>query len=132
MFVDQSGFYLLPSVVVRTYAPVGQRHPSSTRSSRARSPLGHERYNPGGKAADARAGESFQGRGRGLLASRSTPSARYLASSADRLGRGSPIHRSKAVKKEFMKGGAAERIRLEELPGYAPDLTTLTKVSGST
>jgi hypothetical protein len=24
LFVDQSGFYLLPTVVVRTYAPVGQ------------------------------------------------------------------------------------------------------------
>src|SRR4051812_48889537 len=34
---------------------------------------------------------------------------------------GSPIHRSKAVKK-FLKGGAAERIRLEQLPGYAPEL----------
>jgi transposase len=34
---------------------------------------------------------------------------------------GSPIHRSKAVK-EFLEGGAAERIRLEQLPAYAPEL----------
>lgn len=34
---------------------------------------------------------------------------------------GSPIHRSKVVK-EFLRDGAAERIRLEQLPGYAPDL----------
>lgn len=34
---------------------------------------------------------------------------------------GSPIHRSKALK-EFLKGEAAERLGLEQLPGYAPDL----------
>jgi transposase len=34
---------------------------------------------------------------------------------------GSPIHRGGAVK-EFLAGGAASRVRLEQLPGYAPDL----------
>ena len=34
---------------------------------------------------------------------------------------GSPIHRSRAVK-DFLADGAAARIRLEQLPGYAPDL----------
>lgn len=34
---------------------------------------------------------------------------------------GSRIHRSREVK-EFLKGGAASRIQLEQLPGYAPDL----------
>jgi transposase len=34
---------------------------------------------------------------------------------------GSPIHRSRAVK-EFLKSGASSRVRLEQLPGYAPDL----------
>lgn len=34
---------------------------------------------------------------------------------------GSPIHRSRAVK-DFLADGAAGRIRLEQLPGYAPDL----------
>lgn len=34
---------------------------------------------------------------------------------------GSPIHRAKAVK-EFLAAGAAARIQLEQLPGYAPDL----------
>ena len=33
----------------------------------------------------------------------------------------SPIHRSKAVK-EFLAEGAAERLQLERLPGYAPEL----------
>jgi transposase len=34
---------------------------------------------------------------------------------------GSPIHRGQAVK-EFLAGGAASRVRLEQLPGYTPDL----------
>lgn len=34
---------------------------------------------------------------------------------------GSPIHRGKAVK-AFLSRGAAQRIHLEQLPGYAPEL----------
>lgn len=34
---------------------------------------------------------------------------------------GSPIHRTKALK-EFLKDGAAARVRLEQLPSYAPEL----------
>jgi transposase len=34
---------------------------------------------------------------------------------------GSPIHRSRAVK-DFLASGAASRVQLEQLPGYAPDL----------
>jgi len=34
---------------------------------------------------------------------------------------GAPIHRSQAIK-TFLAAGAAERIWLERLPGYAPDL----------
>lgn len=34
---------------------------------------------------------------------------------------GASIHRSEAVKR-FLEDGAAGRIRLEQLPGYAPDL----------
>jgi transposase len=34
---------------------------------------------------------------------------------------GAPIHRGQPVQ-EFLAGGGAERIRLEPLPGYAPDL----------
>jgi transposase len=34
---------------------------------------------------------------------------------------GSPIHRAQPVK-DFLANGGAERIRLERLPGYAPDL----------
>ena len=34
---------------------------------------------------------------------------------------GSPIHRGQAIK-DFLKRGAAKRLHLERLPGYAPDL----------
>ena len=34
---------------------------------------------------------------------------------------GAPIHRSRAVK-EWLSQGAAQRIQLEQLPGYAPEL----------
>jgi transposase len=34
---------------------------------------------------------------------------------------GSPIHRGQEVK-DFLKRGAARRLQLEQLPGYAPDL----------
>jgi len=34
---------------------------------------------------------------------------------------GSPIHRSRAIK-DFLSDGGAERIWLERLPAYAPDL----------
>ena len=34
---------------------------------------------------------------------------------------GAPIHRCRAVK-EYLAQGAARRLRLEQLPGYAPEL----------
>jgi DDE superfamily endonuclease len=34
---------------------------------------------------------------------------------------GAPIHRGRPIK-EFLSQGAAKRLRLEQLPGYAPDL----------
>lgn len=42
---------------------------------------------------------------------------------------GSPIHHAKFVK-EFLADGAAARVQLEQLPGYAPQLT-LTREFGS-
>jgi hypothetical protein len=44
---------------------------------------------------------------------------------------GSPIHRGQALK-EFLADGAASRVRLEQLPGNAPDLKAPTKESGNT
>lgn len=44
---------------------------------------------------------------------------------------GSPIHRGKAVK-EFLASGAARRLQLERLPGYAPELNPDEGISKST
>lgn len=37
---------------------------------------------------------------------------------------GAPIHRSQAIK-DFLASGAAARLRLERLPGYAPELNPI-------
>jgi hypothetical protein len=44
---------------------------------------------------------------------------------------GSPIHRGGAVK-DFLAGGAASRLQLEQLPFSTLQISTLTKGSGST
>ena len=38
------------------------------------------------------------------------------------LGDGAPIHRGQPIK-DVLRRGAATRLHLEQLPGYAPDLT---------
>jgi transposase len=35
---------------------------------------------------------------------------------------GSPIHRGRVVKEFVAQGAVADRVQLEQLPGYAPDL----------
>jgi transposase len=116
VFVDQSGFYLLPAVV-RTYAPVGQT--PVLREELSRDHL------------SAMSGITLEGR---LLmmeqerAFKGEDVVRFLRHALRKIpGKllviwdGSPIHRSRVVK-EFLKGGAACRLKLEQLPGYAPEL----------
>ena len=116
MFVDQSGFYLLPTVV-RTYAPVGQ------------TPILHEKLTH--DHLSAMSGITLEGKLLMLDQERAFKGGDVVRFLKHVLGQipgkllivwdGSPIHRSKAVK-AFLEGGAAERIRLEQLPGYAPEL----------
>jgi transposase len=47
--------------------------------------------------------------------------ARHVTGKLLVLWEGAPIHRSRAVK-EYLSNGAAHRIQLEQLPGYAPEL----------
>jgi transposase len=116
LFADQSGFYLLPAVV-RTYAPVGQ------------TPILHEQLSrdhlsvmsgitPEGKLLMMEQERAFKGE----------DVVRFLKHALHQIpGKllviwdGSPIHRSKVVK-EFLQEGAATRLKLEQLPGYAPEL----------
>lgn len=116
LFVDQAGFYLLPTVV-RTYAPVGQTPILNEH-------LSHDHLS-------VMSGITLEG---SLLmieqdrAFKGPDAVRFLKHALSQIpGKllviwdGSPIHRSKAVK-EFLAQGAASRVRLEQLPAYAPEL----------
>ncbi|HVI79870.1 MAG TPA: IS630 family transposase [Candidatus Acidoferrum sp.] len=117
MFVDQSGFYLLPTVV-RTYAPVGQ------------TPILHEKLTR--DHLSAMSGITLEGKLLMLEQERAFNGKDVVHFLKHALGQipgkllivwdGSSIHRSKAVKEFLEGGGASERIRLEQLPGYAPEL----------
>jgi transposase len=115
-FADQSGFYLLPGVV-RTYAPVGKTPILEENLTRdhlsAMSAITLE-----GKLYMIEQDRAFKGE----------DAVRFLKHLMHQIpGKllviwdGSPIHRGRAVK-DFLGSGAARRVQLEQLPGYAPDL----------
>jgi transposase len=115
VFVDESGFYLLPGVV-KTYAPKGQ-----TPILRAKLTRDHLSVMGGmtslGKVYTLVRQESLNGlHGIEFL--------RHLLRVAGRrvlvIWDGSPIHRRVAVK-EFVSGTGG-KMWLEAIPGYAPDL----------
>jgi transposase len=115
VFVDESGFYLLPGVV-RTYAPEAQtpvlRH---TQTRDHLSVMGG--MTPDGKVYTLARQESLNG----LHAVEFL--AHLLRVAGGRLlvvWDGSPIHRRAAVR-DFV-AGTRGKVRLEALPGYAPDL----------
>lgn len=116
VFVDQSGFYLLPAVV-RTYAPVGKRPILRAKLTRDHlSAMGG--ITPEGKLYMMVQEEAYKSPDvvdylKHLL--------RQIVGKLLVIWDGAPIHRSQVVK-DFLAGGAAERIHLEQLPGYAPDL----------
>ena len=116
MFADQSGFYLLP-MVVRTYAPVGKTPVLKEKLTRdhlsAMSAITLE-----GKLYMTFQERAFKGE----------DAVRFLKHLMHQIpGKllvvwdGSPIHRGGAVK-DFLASGAASRLQLEHLPGYAPEL----------
>jgi len=116
LFVDQSGFYLLPTVV-RTYAPVGQ------------TPILHEQLSrdhlsvmsgitPDGKLLMIEQERAFKGED---VVRFLKHALRQIPGKLLVVWDGSPIHRAKVVK-EFLKSGAASQLQLEQLPGYAPEL----------
>lgn len=116
MFADQSGFYLLPAVV-RTYAPIGQTPVLQEQATRdhlsVMSAISME-----GKLLMMEQDRAFKGEDvvRFLKHALSEIPGKLLI-----IWDGSQIHRSREVK-EFLQSGAASRIQLEQLPGYAPDL----------
>jgi transposase len=116
VFIDESGFYLLPEVV-RTYAPKASRPVMKKWQSRdhlsvmgALTAQGHiytlVRQEPlNGLDTVTFLGHLQQMAGRRLLV----------------VWDNSPIHRRKEVK-EFLAAGGARSIHLEPLPTYAPEL----------
>ncbi len=116
VFVDESGFYLLPARV-RTYAPRGQ-----TPTVRVFETHDH---------LSAMSAITAQGwlftmvRDDSLTGLESVRFLKHLLTHLDRkllvIWDGSPIHRGKEVK-AYLADGAAQHIHLEPLPPYAPDL----------
>jgi len=113
---DQSGFYLLPHQV-RTWARCSQTPLLRVRLTRDhRSAIG----------ALSRDGRLFLQTRSGAY--HSTEVVEFLRVLLRKIpGKllliwdGAPIHRGQPIK-DFLARGAAKRIHLEQLPGYAPDL----------
>ena len=116
MFIDEAGFYLLPALV-RTYAPIGQtpllRVPLTRDHLAAISAI-----TPDGALYLMIQRDSFDGPAivrflKHLL--------RHIPGKLLIIWDGLSAHRGPAVR-EFLAQGGTERIHLELLPGYAPDL----------
>jgi transposase len=116
VWVDQSGFYLLP-MAVRTWAPCGQ-------TPLLRVPLTHDHLSAiGGITSQGRLFLQTQER-----AYHAEDVVRFLRLLLRKItGKllviwdGAPIHRGQPIK-DFLRHGAAKRLHLEPLPGSAPDL----------
>lgn len=116
LFVDESGFYLLPSVV-KTYAPRGLTPLLVEWQSRDHLSV-MAAMTPEGKVYSLVRQEPLNGLHTIAFLTH------LLRLAGERLlviWDGSPIHRSAEVK-EFLSEGAARKIHLEPLPFYAPDL----------
>jgi transposase len=116
LFIDESGFYPLPSVV-RTYAPIG--HTPILREWWTRDHLSAiSAISPEGRLY-------FHSQDCALNSADVVAFLEHLLREVP--GRiliiwdGSPIHRSHLIQ-EFLANGAAQRLHLERLPAYAPEL----------
>ena len=116
LLIDESGFSPLPSVV-RTYAPVGQtpilrewwtRDHLSAIS--ALSPEGKLYFHSQDHAINSEDVVAFL-----------EPLLREVPGRMVILWDGAPIHRRHTIQ-EFLTNGAAQRLHLERLPAYAPEL----------
>lgn len=116
LFIDESGFYLLRAVA-RTYAPTGE-------TPILRHHLSHDHLSVIG-AIGLRAQLYFQVHEHAIRSADVIAFLRHLLRHVGGklliLWDGAPIHRSHLVQ-QFLRDGAAGRIHLERLPGYAPDL----------
>lgn len=116
VFVDESGFYLLPGRV-RTYAPRGKTPTLRVFETRDHLSVMSAITSQGWLFTLVR-DEPLTG----------AESVRFLKHLQNQLGRkllviwdGSPIHRGQHIK-AYLAEGAAKQVHLERLPAYAPDL----------
>lgn len=104
--------------MVRTYAPIGQtpllREEFSREHLSVMSGITLE-----GKLLTMEQDRAFKGED--VVRFLKKHALRQIAGKLLVIWDGSPIHRAKVLK-EFLKEGAAARVRLEQLPGYAPEL----------
>jgi len=123
VFVDEAGFYLLP-MAVSTYAPCGQTpvlHVPLTRDHLSVI----SGLTPDGKVYMLVQDTAFDGPAivrflRHLL--------RHIPGKLLVIWDGLPAHHGQVVKDFLAQGGAALRLHLERLPGYAPDLNPVEGV----
>lgn len=119
VFVDESGFYLLPGAV-RTYSPKGRTPVIDKWLSRDHLSV-MAGFTPEGKLYTLVRPES-------LSSSHSVVFLEHLLRQTERkllvIWDGSPIHRWGVVR-EFLSGSSGRKVHLEALPGYAPDLSPL-------
>jgi transposase len=116
LFIDESGFYPLPSVV-RTYAPIGQTPILGGWCTRdhlsaisAISPAGKLYFHSQDRAIDS---DDVVALLEYLL--REVPGQMVI------IWDGAPSHRSQLIA-EFLANGAAQRRQVARLPTYAPEL----------
>jgi transposase len=116
VWIDQSGFYLLP-MAVRTYAPIGQTPVLRVKLTRDHL-AAISAITPDGRLFMQMQDHAY----------RSADVVRFLRLLLRKIAGkllviwdGSPIHRAQEVK-AFLARGAAKRLHLVQLPGYAPEL----------
>lgn len=119
MFIDEAGFYLLAAAVM-TYAPKGQ-------TPLLHVPLSWDHLSligaitPDGKLYVHMQDKAFKGE---TIVQFLKHLLRHIAGKLLIIWDGLPAHRGQAIK-DFLSAGATERIHLERLPGYAPDLNPI-------
>ena len=116
MFIDESGFYLLP-LLVRTFAPIGQTPIVQT-------PLKWEHLSVIG-AVTAEGRVFFQIYDHAIkgpdLVRFLRHLLRHISGKLLVVWDGLPAHRSKLIRR-FLQQGGTKRVQLVQLPAYAPDL----------
>ena len=116
VWIDESGFYLLPALV-RTYAPKGE-------TPILQVPLSYDHLSvisamtPEGQLLMQVQERAYKGPD---VVRFLKHVLRHIPGKLLILWDGAPIQRSQPIK-DFLAGGGAKRIHLEQLPGYAPEL----------